>query len=105
MKGFIYKEVEDTANAAFYFRKVIDLHPDYEPAYEELGFMYANNGNGLAVEYLNTAIELEPNNTQAMYGLAMYFQGKNRMDEAEELYRRITEINPAHKEAADGHTP
>ena len=99
MKGFIYKEVEDTANAAFYFRKVIDLHPDYEPAYEELGFMYANNGNGLAVEYLNTAIELEPNNTQAMYGLAMYFQGKNRMDEAEELYRRITEINPAHKEA------
>jgi len=99
MKGFIYKETEDTANAAFYFRKVIDLYPEYEPAYEELGFMYANLGNALAVEYLTTAIRLDPNNTQAMYGLAMYFQGKQRMDEAEELYRRITEINPVHKDA------
>ena len=99
MKGFIYKETEDTANAAFYFRKVIDLYPDYEPAYEELGFLYANHGSPMAVEYLNTAIKLEPNNTQAMYGLAMYFQEKQRMDEAEELYSRITEINPAHKDA------
>ena len=99
MKGFIYKETEDTANAAFYFRKVIDLYPEYEPAYEELGFMYANHGSDLAIEYLTTAIKLEPNNTQAMYGLAMYLQGKQRMDEAEELYSRITEINPAHKDA------
>ena len=99
MKGFIYKETEDTAKAAFYFRKVIDLYPEYEPAYEELGFMYANHGSALAVEYLTTAIKLEPNNTQAIYGLAMYFQEHNRMDEAEELYSRITEINPAHKDA------
>ena len=99
MKGFIYKETEDTANAAFYFRKVIDLYPEYEPAYEELGFMYANHGSDLAIEYLTTAIKLEPNNTQAMYGLAMYLQGKQRMDEAEELYNRITETNPAHKDA------
>jgi tetratricopeptide (TPR) repeat protein len=99
MKGFIYKETEDTAKAAHYFRKVIELYPEYEPAYEELGFMYANHGSALAVEYLTTAIKLEPNNTQAIYGLAMYFQEHNRMDEAEELYSRITEINPAHKDA------
>ena len=99
MKGFIYKETEDTANAAYYFRRVIDLNPDYEPAYEELGFMYANHGSPLAVEYLNTAINLEPTNTQAMYGLAMYFQEKQRWDEAEQLYSRITEVNPNHKDA------
>jgi tetratricopeptide (TPR) repeat protein len=51
------------------------------------------------VEYLNTAINLEPNNTQALYGLAMYFQGKQKMDEAEHLYNRITVIDPANKDA------
>lgn len=99
MKGFIYKETGDTAKAAYYFRKVIDLNPDYEPPYEELGFMYANHGSPLAVEYLNTAIKLDPTNTQAMYGLAMYMQEHQRFDEAEELYRRITEVNPAHSDA------
>lgn len=99
MKGFIYKETGDTTNAAFYFRKVIDQYPEYEPAYEELGFMYANHGSDLAVEYLNTAISLEPTNTQAMYGLAMYFQDKKRVDEAEELYKKITEINPKAEDA------
>ena len=99
MKGFIYKEAEDTAKAAYYFRKVIELYPEYEPAYEELGFMYANHGSALAVEYLNTAIRLEPNNTQALYGLAMYFQEKKKMDEAEQLYNRITEIDPKHRDA------
>lgn len=99
MKGFVYKETLDTSKAAYYFRRVIDLYPDYEPAYEELGFMYANIGNPLAVEYLNTAINLDPANTQAMYGLAMYFQEKNKVDEAEQLYNRITEINPQHKDA------
>ena len=99
MKGFIYKETEDTAKAAYYFRKVIDLYPEYVPAYEELGLMYSNHGSPLAVEYLNTAVKIEPNNTYALYGLAMYFQDKERWDEAEQLYHRITEINPAHRDA------
>ncbi len=93
MKGFIYKERGDTAEAVILLRKVCDLYPDYEPAFEELGVLYANRRNPMALEYLSTALLLEPNNTNAMYALAMYHQDLKEMDEAESLYRRILDIN------------
>jgi tetratricopeptide (TPR) repeat protein len=93
MKGFIYKERGDTAEAVILLRKVCDLYPDYEPAFEELGVLYANRRNPMALEYLSTALLLEPNNTNAMYAMAMYHQDLKEMDEAESLYRRILDIN------------
>lgn len=93
MKGFIYKEKGDTAGAVVLLRKVCDLYPEYEPAFEELGVLYATRQNPMAVEYLTTALTLEPNNTNAMYALAMYHQERQEMDEAEGLYRRMLDIN------------
>ena len=93
MKGFIYKEQGDTANAVVLLRRVCDLHPDYAPAYEELGVLYATRANPLAVEYLNTAIQLDPSNTNSLYALAMYYQERGEMDAAESLYHNILDIN------------
>lgn len=93
MKGFIYKERGDTSEAVTLLRKVCDLYPDYEPAYEELGVLYSSRNNPMALEYLSTALQLEPNNTNAMYALAMYHQNRQEMDEAETLYRQILDIN------------
>lgn len=94
MKGFIYKEMGDTAGAVTLLRKVCDLYPDYAPAFEELGVLYAVRLNPMAEEYLTSALELEPNNTNAMYALAMYYQGLKDMDKAEALYRRMLDVNP-----------
>ena len=93
MKGFIYKEKGDTASAVRLLTRVCDLYPDYEPAFEELGILYSTRNNPMALEYLNTAIRLQPNNTNALYALAMFHQQNNRMDEAEQLYRRMLDIN------------
>ena len=93
MKGFIYKEKGDTASAVTLLRRVCDLYPDYEPAFEELGILYSSVNNPLAAEYLSTAIRLQPNNTNALYALAMYHQDNKQMDEAEALYRKILDIN------------
>ena len=93
MKGFIYKEKGDTASAVTLFRRVCDMYPDYEPAFEELGVLFAIHNNPLASEYLSTALQLQPNNTNALYALAMYYQQNEEMDKAEDLYRRILDIN------------
>lgn len=93
MKGFIYKEKGDTASAVTLLRKVSDLYPDYAPAFEELGVLYATVGDPLAVEYLETAIRLQPNNTNALYALAMFHQEHGEMEKAEELYRKMLDIN------------
>lgn len=93
MKGFIYKEKGDTASAVTLLRKVCDLNPDYEPAFEELGVLYASRQNPLAVEYLTTALHIEPTNTNAIYALAMYYQDIEEYDKAEELYHQLLSIN------------
>lgn len=94
MKGFIYKEKGDTASAVTLLRKVCDLYPEYEPAFEELGILYATHHDPMAVEYLSTVLRLEPSNTNAMYALAMYYQETENYAEAEKLYRQMLDVNP-----------
>ena len=94
IKAFIYKETGDTASAVTLLRKVCDLYPDYAPAFEELGVLYATHSDPLAEDYLTTALDLEPNNTNTMYALAMYHQELQDMDKAEALYRRMLDVNP-----------
>ena len=99
MKAFIYKETGDTANAVVLLRKVCDLYPQYDPAFEELGILYATRHDALALEYLGTAIQINPQNTSALYALAMFHQETGKPEQAEELYKQILDINPNHKEA------
>ena len=99
MKGFIYKETGDTANAVYYFRHLTELYPDYEPAYEELGMLYAQHRNKLGLEYLNTALSLQPDNVNVLYGLAMLYQDAEEADKATEYYVKILELDPNYKYA------
>lgn len=99
MKGFIYKEKGDTASAVQLFRRICDKFPDYAPAFEELGVLYADLNDGMAVEYLTTALQLEPNNTNVMYALALFYQDHEAIDNAESLYRQVIELNPASADA------
>ena len=93
LKGFIYKETGDTAKAASYFRKLTNLYPDYPRAYEELGNEYADRGNPLALEYLATALRLDPSNTNVLYSLAMFYQNQGKMEKAEEHYTNLLDLD------------
>ena len=99
MKGFIYKEKGDTAESVILLRRVCDIDPTYEPAFEELGVLYASRQNPMALEYLSTAMRLEPSNTNVLYALAMYHQDLEQYDEAEKYYHQMLDINPASADA------
>lgn len=93
MKGYIYKEKGDTASAVQFFRRVCDKYPDYALAFEELGVLYASRNEPMALEYLNTALQLDPSNTNTLYALAMFYQNREDFEKAETLYRQILDIN------------
>ena len=99
MKGYIYKENGDTSNAAFFYRRLIDLYPDFAPAYEDLGVIYADHLDPLAIEYLNTAMNLDPKNENVIYAMAMFYQNIEDMEHADALYSKLLEINPQNKYA------
>lgn len=99
LKSFIYKETGDTNSAITYLQKIINLYSDYVPGYVELGILMSDLNNPLAVEYLNSALNIDPQNTNAMYALAMYYQIQKKMELAESLYKQILDINANDKDA------
>lgn len=99
MKSFIYKEKGDTASAVQLLRKVCDIYPDFAPAFEDLGVLYARHHDPLAIEYLSTAIRLDSNNANIMYALAMFYQETANYTLAEETYKTLLAKWPNHKDA------
>lgn len=99
LRGWALKEQGDTVNAVKDYQKAIELKSDYEQAYEELGSLYAIKGDALAIEYLNSTININPNNYSAMYILALFYQEHNAIAQALETYQKLIEIKPDHADA------
>ena len=99
MKGFIYKEQGDTASAVQLFRRICDKFPDYAPAFEELGVLYAAHNENMALEYLSTALQLDPSNTNVLYALALFHQEREELEQAESYYRQVLDLKPENADA------
>jgi tetratricopeptide (TPR) repeat protein len=61
--------------------------------------LYSGNGNKLGIEYLNTALRLEPTNINVLYALAQTYQDAEEADIANEYYVKMLEIDPQNKYA------
>lgn len=99
LRGWAMKEQGDTAKAVADYRKAVELNGDYEQAYEELGMLYAIKGDGLAVEYLKSTLNINPKNIQAMYALALFYQENEAFQQALDTYKQILDIKPDHADA------
>lgn len=99
IKGFMFKESGDTARAISSFQTAVEQKPEYFDAFLQLGNLYAQQKNPLALQYYNKALQLRRNNTEALYGVAMYYQDNDFVDSAEALYQKILGAEPDYKEA------
>jgi tetratricopeptide (TPR) repeat protein len=94
IKGFVYKEIGDTTLAKSSFQTATEVNPDYYEAYMELGSLYAFEGNPLALEYFNTALEIRPSSAEAFYHKGMFLQAGEKYDEARETYEELLKADP-----------
>ena len=94
LKGWIHMEAGDTALAVSSFRTAVEQDPDMYEAFVQLGVLHAAAGDPLAMQYYTSALDVRPNDTDALYGLAMFAQ-ENGMDSlALACYDRMKEIDP-----------
>jgi tetratricopeptide (TPR) repeat protein len=96
LKGSIYKEIGDTGKAISSLETAVEQDNRNYGAFLDLGIIYAAKKNILAFEYYNNAINLQPENTEALYAKAKLFQDLNQIKEAVELYNLILKANPQH---------
>jgi tetratricopeptide (TPR) repeat protein len=90
IQGLIALETNDTLGAIRNFQVTIDKEPDYYAAYIQTGKIYSSQGNPLAIQYLKSAIDLQPNMYEAHYLLGFFYQEHSFLDEAHQEYEYIS---------------
>ncbi|MDR1182732.1 MAG: tetratricopeptide repeat protein [Bacteroidales bacterium] len=94
-----YREKGDTSLAIRYYLTAVEQDPDYFDAYTELGILYHYRHNPLAIDYYNNALNIQPDNIQILYNIAMFYQETKEYEKALEKYRMILQIDENHKYA------
>lgn len=78
-----------------YFKKAIELKPNFSGAFCNLGLAYKKlKNNELALENYYKAINLNPKNFKALFNLATYFKEKNDIENAEKFYLKTIDVMP-----------
>lgn len=89
----------DPSEALEALRTAIDLDPSNSYARRNLGGVLAKlNGFNEAEPHLREAVRLAPRDQQAIYGLAAVLEklgGEDRLQEADELYQKAIDVDPA----------
>lgn len=80
LKGRLYKQQGDTANAISAYQTAVEVDATYYDAYIEVGLLFANQKSDLAKDYYNSAIEIRPNSIEAWYNKAMFLQETGSKD-------------------------
>lgn len=92
--GRIKKELGDTVSAIANFQKVAAIDNDYFDAYMQLGLLLGAQKNKLGIDYLNNAIRLRENSTEALYARGKLYQDLGYFKQAVEDYDRIVTLRP-----------
>lgn len=97
--GMVLKEQNDEAKATIAFQKAVDLDSDNKDAFIELGKIYTNKGNPVALKYFDNALILDSLDFNARMAKAYYFQTKNQLKEAVAEYKKILALDPRYENA------
>jgi tetratricopeptide (TPR) repeat protein len=93
--GLQFLEKKDYSEAISNFSKVIELVPDYEPAYVLRAQCYSDiDNNRNALRDLNKSLELNPNNTYALYQRGWCFNRDAKYTDAISDFNKIIELKP-----------
>lgn len=99
LKGMCYKESGDTSLAISSFQTCVEQDNDYFDGYMELSVLLVAKKNPLAIEYLKTALSLQPENMDIYYNMGLFYQRTKKYDLAVETYKKILSKNLQYKQA------
>jgi len=92
-RGYIFKSLGDTATAIRAFRKASEQDPSYFEAYMQLGLLHERSQPQLALQYYNNALDIQPENKEALYAKARLLQDLKKYDEAKKIYRKMVRVD------------
>lgn len=88
LKGMIYKDLKDTAKAISSFESARSVAPEYKDAAIQLGLIYSNKKDTIALRYLDNAFVLDSTDVFPIYAKGVFYQRTGDYVKAKEQYRR-----------------
>ena len=98
-RGIALLETGDTSGAVLDFQTTISQDQRNYDAYMELGEIYSVKKDKLAVDYLKDALNIRPNNKEALYYLGMFYQENGQYDKAIQTYLILGKADSLFKNA------
>jgi tetratricopeptide (TPR) repeat protein len=89
LRGIVKLETGDTIKGIRNFQKAIDVNQDFFDAHLQLGMLYLEKKNKLALDYFNNALNIDPTNLEVIYYIGMYYQSNGEYDKAIQKYNFI----------------
>ncbi len=91
IKALIYNENGDTTNAVRNLHVAVGVNTNYYEAYVLLGLLTANDKDTASLDYYRNAIKIKPQSYEAHYNMAMFYQEREMIKQAKNMYNYIIE--------------
>lgn len=93
--GHALYKISKTPEAIEFYKKAIQVDPNYSIAYYNLGVVYSKIGETEdAIKSYEKVIEIEPDNVPALNNLGVAHESLRNYDKAIEYYQKTLEVNP-----------
>lgn len=89
LKGTNYRFLGERDLMKSSYETAVQQDPEFFAAYIMLGSLYEADSNAICLQYYTTALQLQPENMDAVYALAFAKHKFGMLDEAKELYRKM----------------
>ncbi len=87
IKGLIYKETKDTARAISSFLTALQEGPDDKEAMIQLGQLYGEKHNPIALKYFENAFKADTADVFPLYATGVYYQENKDYENAKAAYK------------------
>jgi len=88
-KGLIYKDLKNIDKAISSFQTCVEQDPSFYNAYMQLGLLFTEKNNDLAINYFDNALKLKEKSREALYGKAYYYQQQKKFNKAKKVYKSM----------------
>jgi len=87
LKGMCYKDMKEIDKAISSFQTAVQTEPKYYDGFMQLGLLYTQKKNPLALQYFDNAIRLDSLNFEGHYAKAMFHQTQGQYAEAKKVFK------------------
>ena len=93
VKGLIYRKAGNDSLAISSLQTAVELDPNHLNGFIFLGMIHGEKNDPITKSYYNSALEIEPQNAQALYNLAYFEQESGEYDKAHAHYDELLTID------------